>query len=81
MEITLLMIKSKSNQFKNLKMNLNELKEDEIRIKGINFDPYCSLHRLADNYIAFKKKAKDRIENAIESEKPIFCIIPINLII
>ena len=61
-------------------MNLNELKEDEIRIKGINFDPSCSLHRLADNYIAFKKKAKDRIENAIESEKPIFCIVPINLI-
>ena len=61
-------------------MNLNELKEDEIRIKGVNFDPSCSLYRLADNYIAFKKKAKDRIENAIESEKPIFCIVPINLI-
>ena len=61
-------------------MNLNELKEDEIRIKGVNFDTSCSLHRLADNYIAFKKKAKDRIENAIESEKPIFCIVPIHLI-
>ena len=61
-------------------MNLNELKEDEIRIKGVNFDPSCSLYRMADNYIAFKKKAKDRIENAIESEKPIFCIVPIHLI-
>jgi hypothetical protein len=61
-------------------MNLNELKEDEIRIKGVNFDPSCSLYRLADNYIALKKKAKDRIENAIESEKPIFCIIPIHFI-
>lgn len=61
-------------------MNLNELREDEIRIKGVNFDPSCSLYRLAYNYIALKKKAKDRIENAIESEKPIFCIIPINLI-
>lgn len=61
-------------------MNLNEFRDEEIRIKGVNFDPSCSLYRLADNYIAFKKKAKDRIENAIESEKPIFCIIPINLI-
>ena len=61
-------------------MNLNELGKDEVRIKGVNFDPSYSLCRLADNYIAFKKKAKDRIENAIESEKPIFCIIPIHLI-
>ena len=61
-------------------MNLNEFRDDEIRIKGINFDPSYSLYRLANNYIAFKKKAKDRIENAIESEKPIFCIVPVNLI-
>ena len=61
-------------------MNLNEFRDDEIRIKGINFDSSCSLYRLAANYIAFKKKAKDRIENAIESEKPIFCVIPIHLI-
>ena len=38
------------------------------------------MYRLAANYVAFKKKAKDRIENAIESEKPIFCVIPINII-
>lgn len=61
-------------------MNLNEFRDDEIRIKGVNFDPSCSLYRLAANYIAFKKKAKDRIENAIESEKPIFCIVPVDLI-
>lgn len=61
-------------------MNLNEFRDEEVRIKGVNFDPSCSLCRLAANYVAFKKKAKDRIENAIESEKPIFCIIPIHLI-
>lgn len=61
-------------------MNLNEFIDDEVRIKGVNFDPSYSLCRLADNYIAFKKKAKDRIENAIDSEKPIFCVIPINII-
>ena len=43
------MIKRKSNQFKNLKMNLNEFRDDEIRIKGDNFDPSCSLYRLAAN--------------------------------
>lgn len=74
------MIKNKSNQFKNLKMNLNEFREDEIRIKGVNFNPSYSLYRAAANYIDFKKKAKDRIEDAIESEKPIFCVIPINSI-
>ena len=61
-------------------MNLNEFRDDEIRIKGGNFDPSYSLYRLAANYVAFKKKAKDRIENTIESEKPIFCVIPINII-
>ena len=61
-------------------MNLNEFREDERRIKGVNFDPSYSLYRAAANYIDFKKKAKDRIEEAIESEKPIFCVIPINSI-
>lgn len=61
-------------------MNLNEFRDEEIRIKGVSFDPSYSLYRLAANYVAFKKKAKDHIENAIESEKPIFCIIPIHLI-
>lgn len=61
-------------------MNLNEFRDDEVRIKGVNFDPSYSLYRLAANYVAFKKKAKDRIENAIESEKPIFCVIPIDII-
>ena len=54
-------------------MNLNEFRDDEIRIKGINFDPSCSLYRLASNYIAFKKKAKDRIEKCIQDYLKALC--------